>query len=275
MSITPPQEQVIMIDLDVLLDTRFGTLAHLYPDKMAGLLQNGYRERYHDDFTLLDPTIDMAKYQAIYNNRDKSVLAISRLSSFMMPLLEIIKEYEWEMTYELDACRNVQLIVNLFPYQLSDDEVHQFLDGLRLRLGLMIDIKFIRKDPKTLNIVTLKYEGFTQYIMYHFNEWIGYHYQSEEKIRASQGRPDFVIVAPKLYSDYRKLQSDEEARSVIQTLAQGNGEEAGFELTTIAMAPHFNLVYMDTTVFSLIDLANPVKVTPAETPNHHTGDYSI
>lgn len=270
----PPQEQIIMIDLDVLLDTRFGTLAHLYPDKMATLLEKGYRERYHDEFNLIDPSIDMDKFRGIYDNRDKSVLAISRLSSFMIPLIEIIKEYEWEMTYELDATRNVQLIVNLFPYELTDDEVHQFLDGLRTRLGLMIDIKFTRKDPKQLNIVTLKYEGYTQYIMYHFNEWVRYHYQSEEKIRASQGRPDFIVVAPKLYSDYATLQSDEEARSVIQTLAQGNGEEAGFELTTIAMAPHFNLVYMDTVVFSLIDLANPVKPVPEE-PSHHTGDYSI
>lgn len=262
MPLDKPRKQVILIDMDVLLDTRFGTLAYLYPDKMSGLLSNGYRERFHDQFDVIEPSIDMSKFASIYDNRDKSVLAISKLSSFMIPLIEIIKEYEWEMSYELDGCREVDLVVNSYPYELTDDEVHQFLDGLRKRLGFMIDIKFLNRDPKSLNIVTLLYEGFTQYIMYHFNDWVRHHYQTEEKIRASQGRPDFVIVAPKIYADYVTLKSDEEVMSVIQTLAQGDGEEAGFELTSIAMAPHFNLIYMDTGMFSLIDLANPTDLKP-------------
>lgn len=254
MQVESPTKQIIMIDIDVLFDTRLGTLAFLYPDKVESLLAKGFRGRLHDNFDLLDSSIDMNQYNTIYNNRDKSVIAISRITNFMCPLLEIVKEYEWEMTYETEGCNDVDLVVNTFPYELEDAEVHQLMVGLREQLGFMIDIKFTRRDPKTFNIASLCYQGFTQYVMYHFNDWVAHHYSDEEKIKGARGRPDFIIIAPKLYSDYRKLSGDDELKSVLASLSGGNGEEAGFELTTIAFAPHFNLVYMDTTMMSLIDL---------------------
>lgn len=251
-------KQVILIDIDALFDTRLGVLAFLDKDNPRKLMANGYRDRFHDEFNRILPSVDMDRFNYIYENRDKSVLALSSLSSLMYFLLRLIQDFEKTILSGNIKCTKATLVINLFPYELTEPEIEVLLVGVKYRIGGVIDIKVISKDPTHFSIETLSYQGFTQYIMYDFNKWFKTQYSDEEAVKNTVGKPEFIIVAPKLIADYSKMRDDEEALADMRNITDGdNVEEMAFELTAVATSPHFNLIYLDTRYFSLIDASNP------------------
>lgn len=250
--------QTILVDIDALFDTRLGVLSFLDKDSPKELMSRGYRDRFHDDFNRLLPTIDMDRFHHIYKNRDKSVLALSSISNLMYFLLRLVKDFEKTILSGNIKCTKATLVINLFPYELSEQEIEVLLVGVKYRIGGIVDIKVMSKDPKHFSIETLSYQGFTQYVMYDFNGWFKHQYSDEQTVSQKRGKPDFIIIAPKLIGDYAKIRDDEEALAKMRNMTEGdNVEEMAFELTTVAVAAHFNLIYLDTRYFSLIDVNNP------------------
>lgn len=250
----------ILIDIDTIFDTRLGTLVFLYPDEIPTLIKDGYRQRRTDDLSELNPLIDMDKFKSIYDNRDKSIIALSRLSNMSFFLLYLIRELEKEVVTSVSTPMALTLVVNTHPYDLEPKELNSILLALQYRLGKIVDIKFTNRPPDSLNIVSLAYHGFTQYIMYDFNTWANIHYGTEEKSKNAKGRPDFIITVPKLFQSRSTIYEDEELVAILRNIAGDDIDESTFELATMTFAPQFSLMFLDPVFYSLIDLENPPEI---------------
>lgn len=240
--------QVILIDLDVLLDTRLAALAATDTEWTRTVLEDGsYRNRVTDIWNNVRAGLDQDKYNTIYNNRDATLLRAARLSGFMKNLLQIVKHYEYDLATRSDMVSEVIFVVNTYPYQLDAQVKYMLLMAIKEYIGTVVEVKLTHLSMKQTSLKALVSKGYTQYVLYNFSEWGGYHFATEAKVA---GKHDFAIVAPALLNE----SFNEEVK---QLLAENNvSDENPFELTKVVFAAIMDLSFLPASDFSLLDTAN-------------------
>lgn len=247
--------QVILIDLDVLLDTRLAALAATDVAWTKAVLEDGsYRNRVTDVWDNIRPGLDVDKYNDIYDNRDAGLLKTARLSGFMKNLLSIVKHYEYDLATRSDMVSDVIFVINTYPYNLSEDVKYHLVKAMKEYIGTVVEVKLTSIPMEKSSLRYLVSKGFTQYVLYDFSKWGGHHFETEDKVA---GKHDFAIVAPALLNESF---NDE----VKQQLAENNvSDEDPFELTKIVFAAIMDLSFLPAFDFSLLDIENlPERKTP-------------
>ena len=87
-------KHLVLIELDVLFDTRIGTLSKFGDDVAIEVLENGYRSRITDDISAFTKKITNEQFKEAYRNRDKETLKLSRMTNFIFTLRNIVTELE-------------------------------------------------------------------------------------------------------------------------------------------------------------------------------------
>jgi len=112
--------QRALIDIDLLLDTRYGTIKRI-DEKIADTLvgSNVYRERHHDNFDqLTNGQIDRKVYQDLYARRDEETLFHSKMTDFVYHLrkdiIQAIGNLERKVTID-----SIEVDINIWPYDLD------------------------------------------------------------------------------------------------------------------------------------------------------------
>ena len=252
--------QVILIDLDVLLDTRLAALIATDKDWARDLLDEGlYHARDTDVWNNIKPGLDVDKYNSIYDNRDVDLLKVSRLSNFMINLLNITKYYELDLATRSDMTSDVIFVVNTHPYKLTQGVEYYLLEAMKEYLGTVVKIKLTSHCPKKMSMRWLVKHGYTQYVTYEFSKWCEHHFGDEEQIEAMAGKFDFAIVAPALLNSSF---NDEIKQTLIDNQLEG---ENPFEITKVAFSAIMDLSFLPAGDFSLLDTSkletgkNPVS----------------
>lgn len=225
---------IIYVDLDALLDTRLGTLAFLKNEYAVNALMNGYHSRDRDEF--IDVPYEI--FKKAYEKRDVDVLAMSTFTDVFILLQSCVKS-----TFEIAATnpntKPLQIQVNVYPYDLSEEEMSEISIAVWSRLKEMVDVNVVNINDGFLTPEYCK-ETYSMMIRYDYQSWLKIHHDSHafEKTKI----PEISIIAPAIYQN----RPDE------QQLAELKEQNIHpFTAVEFAMAPFFTLRLVDISTFCI------------------------
>lgn len=232
-------EQSILIDLDTVLDTRFGTLFQHSPlVAQQALRDKTYFSRQINDWKALGG-LDATSFRRHYDERTWEVLKHSPPTGFLFALRTMIDDLAAQKVHTPFA-DEVTLSVNYFPYELHPLELEEMRKLVGIATGLtekrveMVSIPLQQLSPL---LIRNRYTGM---ILYNFCEWM----ELQQDAFLKHNMPKIVVLAPALYRD-RIPEQDEVAIKGFENLSP-------FELSEGALAGCFDLSFLDMKFFSAI-----------------------
>lgn len=230
----PIGTDIIYVDLDSLLDTRLGTLALLKNEYAVNALLNGYTTRDRDEF--VDVPYEIFKSQ--YEKRNVDTLSLSTFTDVFVLLHACIKS-----TFEAAATnpniKPLQVQVNVFPYDLNEDEMAEISVAVWSKLKEMADVDVVNVNDAFLTPEYCK-DTYSMMIRYDYQSWLKTHHDSHafEKTKMT----NVTIIAPAIYQNRPSEQEMVEMKD--QKLHP-------FTAAEFAMAPFFSLRLTDVGVFCI------------------------
>lgn len=191
------------IELDVLFDTRLAVILKHTDKKPTKDFGKEYRNRISDIFPFL------TNFKELYDNRDKSILEYAFISRFILVLQEYSKRildnankspYQFKPT----------LIVNTYPYKLSDDEISVLIKGLIVKTGGYCDIQAVNMSYEEITPKYVK-ENLGALSLYDFDKWIELH--SVNKNFEETTCPEVMMFGPKINKKDSSIPKEDDFRA--------------------------------------------------------------
>ena len=186
----------ICIPLDVLLDTRIGTIARLGgADLVLQVLQGNYHQRHDDKFL----NVDQEAYQHLYANRDEQTLSVSFSTNIEVYLRKLVHTLVQQALVR-PFHQGVRVVVNTYPYQLSDEITSQIVvalgDKLIGDLGIKIPLQIVA-DHLPDQALTPEYckQHFAAMFMYDYTPWL----EVQKHALIKRPMPEVSLFAPAIY----------------------------------------------------------------------------
>ncbi len=242
--------------LDLLLDTRMGTLARMSEEVAANLDLKWYRERQNDRF---EP-FTLQEFNDAYAKRDTETLKFSLPTPFFQILRDEIQRSSMSNGKEFTP-EMARVYVNTYPYELDEAEV-TMLGTILVNLFRTEDIE-IELISKSLEELTVDYclDNFVFMAMYQeYHNWMDLHYLSMKEKRAA----GILLMAPAIFN--REMPTDEEIKASVA--------EVGLhplEMIEMQAKELVDLTLIDIKHFSVIEFggikpaspdAGPLPLTP-------------
>lgn len=152
-----------MVPLDVILDTRLGTIAKHDQALAQELASQGYRNRQNDDFGRMD----RKTFAEAYKKRDKETLQHSVVTAMMPVLRDIIQSAALASGQDKSVHPELpKLYINLHPYVLTEEEEKE--------LGTIV-VNLIRTENIEVELINVSPEDLTpEYCLERFNFMVMY-----------------------------------------------------------------------------------------------------
>lgn len=186
-----PEEEVIYLDLDTILDTRLGTLAKMGDEHAVASLNSGkYHKRMIDEFV----GVDSAAFKEAYANRDEETLKLSVLTNMTFFLRRLIKDSLAAAMLQ-QKVEKLRFVLNIHPYKFEDEEAIKMLIAC---------LRFHTYSTSSVSVVSIPEEELTpEYcganfqimIRYDWLTWMDKHKAFFEK----KGIPTMTLVVPELF----------------------------------------------------------------------------
>lgn len=237
----------IYIDLDSILDFRLATVSRLDDDLAASLMTEAYLDRHRDAEFFAQHGLNAEQYIAEYRKRDASYLIGAKPTAIFWLLGKIISE-NMITTPGPKGFRQVELVINTFPFVLSPDATAVLENAVSIYLDGKFHIRSINEDPAQLYPVEMK-TRYTDIIMYDFNYWVMAHHGV---ITQSNMHPA-VIYTPAIMRGY---EPDREKMADLESEFKDNLNP--FEWTSQWLMDVVSLRYVDARHFSVELFKHPV-----------------
>lgn len=223
-------------DIAALLDVRYGVIKRLNPETAATIVKNGYHQRKGDFF----PGVDKKAYDELYAKNEVETLMeamATNIFDFLRPqVAEMMKE---SIAHELPHHQKPQLDVNVYPYELTSEEMAMLRSIIYLKMGGMIGVNVFNKPIEELT-PTYCTENYVMMVMYEYHVYLNTHSNSLIK----NPKPLLMLIAPMVYFNMDP-DNDEE---VIEHLKRGINSLA---LLEAALAPRIHLKFINVENFSI------------------------
>lgn len=231
--------QRILIDLDSILDTRYGVLfKHNALAAAQALKDKQYYSRLNNDFTWLG-AMDVVTFQKLFDERDWEVLKDSPPTGFIFALRTMIDDLADQRKNSPFADECI-LTVNTFPYELHPAEATEMAKLIGVFTGLgekriqMVSIPLANLSPLMVK------QQFTGMIIYNFREWM----ELQQDAFLRHNMPQIVVLAPGLYKGPIPDPSEYQIK--------GFEQMTPFELSEGALVGCFDLSFLGMKFFSAI-----------------------
>lgn len=162
----------VYTELDCLLDTRLELIKYINP--------NGYEEYLKGDkywYRIKDniANIPSSVFHAIYKHRSKMLLKTARPTG----IINMLKDLFIEMRLSVDAMtaketEHTRLYINIYPYNLTDNELSLLSRIYSLEYGEKVEIVFLYKSPTEITPLWIA-ENVNTFVMYNGIEWLNAH----------------------------------------------------------------------------------------------------
>lgn len=229
------RKEGIYVELDVLLDTRLGTLAKLDPKLADTALDGNYHSRRDDNF----PGVDIQAYKDAYANRDVETLALSTVTNAVLLIKNLASTLN-EQAVARPYHDGVRITVNVYPYQLSGEECEAIQKAILIWLGNSSPVDLISVAPIDLTPSYCKGQ-YSMMIMYEYEQWMEMQTKAFEKTRI----PEITLFVPAIY--FNKTPTDQELES-----ATRDGAHPQMAIEMLA-SPLVELRLIDVKYFSIIE----------------------
>jgi hypothetical protein len=181
---------VLLVELDVLLDTRLGTVAQYWGDDIAlKVLETGYHTRVCDHYE----GVDKDEFQARYRNRNVDTLKHSVVSNAVSLLKELLAHLT-DQAIHTPYHDGAKIIVNVYPYSLNDEERVALRMSLEDWLGVTAPIELVSLHPEQLTPSHCKQE-YSMLMIYEYEHWLNIHTAGFTRARL----PEVLVLAPAIY----------------------------------------------------------------------------
>lgn len=240
--IDSPPISSILVPLDVLLDTRIGTVAKLGgPDLVLSVLNGNYHTRTDDKF----PQVNVEAYNTLYAGRDEETLSLSystNVDGFLRELVHsLIKQ-----TFVRPFHQGVRVVVNTYPYQLSDEVIEQILGAVvtKLLADTEVDVPLtVVADRLSDDALTPDYckTHFAAMLMYDYENWL----EKQQLALIKRPMPEVTMFAPAIY--FVQTPTEEEIKQM-QTESQWNP----FEVLQHSIRGGIDLQFLPIELFSIV-----------------------
>lgn len=230
----------ILVDLDVLLDTRLGAVSRLAPEVAVRLVDNNWINRDNDIWQRKTPEFTYDQYREIYFRREIETLMMSRPTDINKLLFDIAQDMI-VLGDTPDKLKSFELVINLDRYPLSQDETTE-LENLIFEIMPFVDkVRFIRTCIKRLTVNAIKQLGATYYICYDLYTWL----RANNREIVSTSHLWLTVLAPAV----REHEFDDfEDAAEIREMSKGISPFTAFEFM---LSVNINLRFCETKYFSL------------------------
>lgn len=246
------------VHIDSIFDIRAAIIRMMNPEAYAEIIRNGYHQRKGDFF----PGIDHETFRKLYMERDANTLpesTITNVFQFLYPqIADAMKEY---VAHNHQEHQRPFLDVNVWPYELSDDEMAILRTLVHMQLRGIVGVNVFSKPIEEMT-PTKCAENYHMMVMYDFVDYLNAH--SNELIR--NPKPYLILVAPMVYINNDPETHDE----TIDQLKQGINSlallEAGIQdklCVKFVNVEVFSIVYPDDRVLK-VDVPDDTRSIPIE-----------
>lgn len=239
---------VVLIDLDVLLDTRLATLLNINNDAAVKMLEEGFCSRKTDDLTNMSDVITNDEFKTAYKNRNIETLKTARLTSYIFELANVINDLATNLTNDDSRVDDPCIVINYYPYRELDDEtLADIIYAISCYTTEAIDIKAAYYEPQRLDLPYLKENSILTYITYDFTKWFETVFSVAKGKDAIISYPKLTVIAPMIMPKNNSFENfDGEALNILQN-------KTPFEFMRLYWAPMFGLEFCPIELMSLID----------------------
>lgn len=241
-------KHVVLIDLDVILDTRIATLFDIDKDMALDLLGQGYCTRMTDDLTGLTNVVTNEQYEKAYAARNIETLKNARLSSYIFELANIISNLSKDIVNDATRVEEPCIVINYYPYKNLDEAIlGDIIYAVSCYTTEAIDIKAGYYEPASLDLKFLKDNMILTYITYSLATWFEKAFDVRKGKEGIISYPKLTVVAPKIMPKVDSFDYlDGDAKKVLQN-------KSPFDFMKLYWAPMFGIEFCPIELMSLID----------------------
>lgn len=166
-------KQRALVSIDLILDTRHGTLRRIDEKAANALVVNpAYRNRMTDDFhSLSGGVIDNAQYKELYSKRDVETLALSRMSDFVFYLRMDIKQGMKPVDRGVtDTVFTID--INIWPYDLLPPEIKRIRRAVAHYMPTPSVVNVVNLPPAQVTPAFLD-DNYEMFAYYDHEDWLG------------------------------------------------------------------------------------------------------
>ena len=178
-------------NLDTIFDMRAAVLAGMGGNSLQTAIQGGYYTRARDYF----PGVNNEEFTERYKNRSASDLKNAVITNIVTHIKHCVAETLKKHISGPHSALPV-LIVNYYPYKLSDETVTAIADALIAITQSCASVSMVSMPLNEITPQWVKNEISVMFI-YDWIEWIEYH--SKTKALETVTCPEVMLVAPRIY----------------------------------------------------------------------------
>jgi hypothetical protein len=253
----------VLVELDMLLDTRISTVSLINEAAAVDLLNDKYRNRDHDDLGEFTDKITTADFRKAYRTRDVMSLVKARPTPmafvFGMSMQKKVEEVKATAKYN-----QVRVDINVYPYELTDEEKVAMVESVMAYIKAEVFVSVVSYPIFELTLSKIKAQNYAAIYMYHFVDWAETHI--EKLTEKDPMLPSVQLIIPELV--YKSgLKTD-------ATVVEGdNGKKltlTPFQALRMMMAPIMAVQFVPTELVSIMEL--PPDVFAQENQNGTESD---
>jgi hypothetical protein len=229
------KRESIYVELDVLLDTRLGTLALIDDQVAASVIASGnYHTRKNDIFEGVDKEV----FDEAYRNRDETTLKKSVLTDAIKVLRQLVVALT-EQTIDQPDHEGPKIVVNLYPYKLTAEEQELIGRSMADWIQNETPIELVAIPTKDLTPIYCK-TTYSTMLVYDHSQWMNTHAEAFKKTCL----PEVIMISPAIY--FNATPSDEELAKTIKEAAHP------MRALELLASPIIELKLIDVKYFSIL-----------------------
>lgn len=157
----------VMIGLDELFDTRLATLFRMDREKTEALIRSGqYLSRVYDEFE----GFDTEAFKAAYASRDVKTLKGAMITE-AYDFLNFFVDKTIKAAGETPFVKQPKILLNTYPYTLSESAINNIVLGLALLTHRECDIEVVSMSNDDLTPKWVK-ENLVLLVKYDYAAWL-------------------------------------------------------------------------------------------------------
>lgn len=232
------EKSIAMVDLDLLLDTRVGTLFKINPEEAQRILDRGFRLRTSDTLELYSDIISTEEYIRAYEDRDVSTLTLSRPTKLLTDFVSEYRRLLFVLSDKFSTLNDCCLIVNIHPYDLNDEEAAGIKEAMEYYLGDEVPVRIARFNLESTQLSYLEMRGITDYMTYDLEAWMFMQFSNVKSEEDFVSFPDITIWGSKFLTSHDSLES------LLNKEPNINPKDSPWELATVTFAPFVKLQWL-------------------------------
>lgn len=167
----------LLLDLDALFDSRFGTLLKLDRDAAHLAVRNGYQIRDWDNMeALTEGKITNDQFDKAYAARNRETLQKSIITGIPHVLVMYINQLQDRFLRRVNVS-TITITLNTFPYQLPGPDIQAMVEALGVIIPEHVKINAVRVNLQKLDPDNLK-ASFDAWCTYDFDAWLKIHQEA-------------------------------------------------------------------------------------------------